>query len=634
MKRFRIYIYFMFMMFSAFLFACTYSSDNNIELNQHEIYLQIGETFKLEVETDSDKKVSFSSENDTIAIIDENGEIEAINNGKTKIIITQGNETEYCYVYVGLIEPTNIYILSYDNLNLTYGDEEVEFKVIFDNIVSSSVYCDWYLNDELYLEKSNTLTFIPNKIGYFEIYAKYKEIKSNDLYINVDKAKIVIDANNVSVDYLEDEVELSYKISQGSLCYDDKFVGEIVRELGSDAGEYKISQGNLTIVNNNAINVVNNYDFIFNDGKYVINKIPQLELKDNDVYLNVSSTKITINSEVENLEYSLDKITWQDENIFDELDPNTDYNVFVRIKETINHISSGVLELNAHTLKQYKITTFGINGNPKDEEYIELVSEIYDEGTKLDLVLDYPIVKGYTFSNYRFIIDNEEITNQNEIHLSSINQDINIYLDYDINIYNIKFISHDREETYSYKYLDEIKLPVAGEKLGYVFTCWINENEDLIDDTYLVEESFTLTAQYEVKNFVVAFYNSSQMIYSEVVAAYDKLTQIPENPAQEGYKFKGWNTKLDGSGTYYYTVSDLTKIKGDLYLFAVYEIEVYTISYLDYDGTLLFEEKVEFGNRALYDVIPEREGYIFIGWSLSLDRVTSDLEVTALYQEL
>ena len=125
MKRFRIYIYFMFMMFSAFLFACTYSSDNNIDLNKNEVYLQIGETFKLEVETDSDKKVSFSSENETIAIIDENGEIEAINNGKTKIIITQGSETEYFYVYVGLIEPTNIYILSYDNLNLTYGDEVV-----------------------------------------------------------------------------------------------------------------------------------------------------------------------------------------------------------------------------------------------------------------------------------------------------------------------------------------------------------------------------------------------------------------------------------------------------------------------------------------------------------------------------
>ena len=199
---------------------------------------------------------------------------------------------------------------------------------------------------------------------------------------------------------------------------------------------------------------------------------------------------------------------------------------------------------------------------------------IYDEGYKLDLVLDYPHIKGYTFSNYRFILDNEEILDQNEIHLESLNQDINIYLDYDINIYQITYVSYDKEETFSYKYLDSINLPSAGDKLGYIFTNWINEENEVIDNTYLVEETFTLTAQYEVKNFVVAFYNSSQLIYSEVVAAYDNLTYIPDNPSQEGYIFKGWNTKLDGTGTYYYSLSDLVKIKGDLYLFAVYKARI------------------------------------------------------------
>ena len=124
------------------------------------------------------------------------------------------------------------------------------------------------------------------------------------------------------------------------------------------------------------------------------------------------------------------------------------------------------------------------------------------------------------------------------------------------------------------------------------------------------------------------------MVYSEVVAAYDKLTSIPENPTQEGYKFKGWNTKLDGSGTYYYTLSDLVKIKGDLYLFAVYDIEQCKVTYLDYDNSLIYEEIVNYGSRALYDYIPEREGYIFIGWSESLDKVTGDITVIALYQEL
>lgn len=633
MKRLRFLFILLFMGISAFLFGCTYSS-SQLEINDKEVYLQVGETYQIEVESESEKLIKYESENEQIASVDEKGVVKAINNGQTKINITQGSNETSCFVYVGISEPSNIYILSYDSLELTYGDLEVEFKVIFDNIVSSNVVCDWYLNDELFIEDSNEIAFKPNEVGYYEIYAQYKNIKSNTLHFNVEKAKLVVEADSISVNYLDEEQELTYKINEGSLCYSDKFSGNIEREIGLDAGEYKICKGNLTIINDLGFDVSNNYDFIFNEGKYIINKIPQKELEINDVKLNVTSTKIVVSSEVENLQYSLDNEVWQDSNVFDNLNPDNDYNVFVRIKETINYISSGVLELNAHTLKQYKITTYAINGNPRDEEYEVYDTKIYDEGSILDLVLEYPQVKGYTFTNYRFIIDNQEITDQNEIHLNSLNQDINIYAVYEINVYNINFISYDKEETYSYKYLDPINLPLAGEQLGYVFINWTNEENQIIDDTYLVESSFTLNANYELRNFLVAFYNSSQMVYSEVVAAYDKLTSIPENPTQEGYKFKGWNTKLDGSGTYYYTLSDLVKIKGDLYLFAVYDIEQCKVTYLDYDNSLIYEEIVNYGSRALYDYIPEREGYIFIGWSESLDKVTGDITVIALYQEL
>lgn len=634
MKRYRILMFVLLIGFSAFLFGCTSSSNNDFDLNYHEVYLQVGETIKLEVETNGEENIKFNCENNNVATIDEDGLIKAINNGETKIIVTQGRDIEYCYVYVGIKEPTNIYILSYDNLNLEYGDETVEFKVIFDSLVSSNVTCDWYINNELYLQNQNEMTFTPNKVGYFEVYAKYKELISNTLYFNVNKAKLVIDVDDVNINYLDEEQELTYKISEGQLCYEDSFTGTIVREQGNDAGIYQIKQGDLSIINNEGRDVLGNYDLVFNEGTYTINKIPQKELSTEDVDLSITSTKIVIDSEIDNLEFSLDEgLTWKNENVFEDLEPNNDYVVFIRIKETINHISSGVLELNAHTLKQYKVTTYVLNGNPKNEEYIEYESLIYDEGSQIDLILSHQTLKGYTFTNYRFIIDNQEINDQNEIHLDAINQDINIYALYSINIYEIKFISYDKEETIKFKYLDQISFPTAGEKLGYVFTKWIN-GEDAIDETYLVEDSLTLEAQYDMKNFVVAFYNSSQLIYSEVVAAYDKLTSIPDNPSQEGYKFVGWNTKLDGSGTYYYTLSDLTKIKTDLYLFAVYDIETYTVTYLDYDNTLLHEEVVEYGSRALYDVIPEREGYIFIGWSHILDKVTNDIIVTAMYQEI
>ena len=625
---------FLFIISVIFLFGCTYSSNNPIKLSFDEIYIQVNEVIKLDVSSSLDVDIYFTSKNNDVAIVDQYGYIEGINEGTTKVIVSQGDYEKTCLVHVGNKEPNEIYILSLDDLNLRYGNDKVSFNAIFDSLVSSNVKVDWYINNELYFKESNSLDFYPNIIGDFDIYAKFKDIQSNTLHFTVNKAKLSISADNKEINYLDEDVELTYSINEGNLCYEDKIVGKLTREEGNNAGEYIISQGSLDIVNKEGLSVIDKYDFVFTEGVYKINKITQQEIKSEDVNLNTSSTTITIISEIENLEYSLDGKVWQDNNKFMNLEPNTDYDVFVRIKETINHISSGVLELKTHTLNQYSVNMYAINGNPKDEQYIIYDTLIYDEGDKVDITLTYPEVEGYTFTNYRFILDNEDIIDQNEIHLEEINQNINVYALYDINIYKVKFISQDSEVEYNFKYLDQIVFPEAGIKLGYIFTNWTNENDEIIDSSLLVKNNLILTANYELKNFMVIFYQSSQMVHSEVVAAYDKLTYMPENPSQTGYKFIGWNTKLDGSGTYYYSLQDLTKIKENLYLFAVYEIIQYKVTYLDFDGTLLNEELVDYGNRALYDVVPNREGYIFIGWSKSLDNITGDIEVTALYQEI
>lgn len=634
MRRLKIYFGIMCVGISIFLFGCTYSSKSPLELSFNEIYVQVAETVKLDVSSSSDDAITFESSDPKIATVTSDGLITGVAEGQTKIKVMQGNYYQNCIVNVGIQEPTKIYILSYDDLDLTYGDGSVNFKVIFDSIVSSNVSCDWYLNDTLIEEAKNEIDFIPNTAGDYEIYAKYKNVQSNTLHFSVKKAQINVTANDISIPYLEEEQDLTYQITSGELCYNDAFIGQLTREEGNNAGIYKISQGSLSIADSNGKNVIDNYEFTFSNGKYIIEKIAQTEIKNEDISIDVTSTTLTINSEVPNLEYSLDSEVWQDSNTFENLNPDSDYLVFVRIKETINYISSGVLELNSHTLKQYKINMYSINGNPTNEEYVIYETLIYDEGATVDLVLHYPDVTGYTFKNYRFILNNEDITNQDEIHIDSLKQDINVFAIYEINIYEVTFVSFDKEEKYSFKYLDQISFPSANERVGYVFTNWINEDDIIIDDTFLVIDNMTITAQYEMKNFVVAFYNSSQMIYSEVVAAYASLTDIPENPTQEGYNFIGWNTKLDGSGTYYYTLSDLAKIKDDLYLFAVYEIMQYKVTYLDYDGTLLYEEMVDYGSRALYDQIPKRDGYIFIGWSASLDKVTGNIEVSAQYQKI
>jgi hypothetical protein len=60
----------------------------------------------------------------------------------------------------------------------------------------------------------------------------------------------------------------------------------------------------------------------------------------------------------------------------------------------------------------------------------------------------------------------------------------------------------------------------------------------------------------------------------------------------------------------------------------------YTVTFKDWDGTVLKTETVASGKSATAPAAPSREGYTFIGWDKSFDSVTSDLIVTALYEEI
>jgi uncharacterized repeat protein (TIGR02543 family) len=60
----------------------------------------------------------------------------------------------------------------------------------------------------------------------------------------------------------------------------------------------------------------------------------------------------------------------------------------------------------------------------------------------------------------------------------------------------------------------------------------------------------------------------------------------------------------------------------------------YTVTYLDWDMSLLGTEQVEEGHDAKgLETDPEREGYTFTGWSSPLTNITSDLNVHAQYEK-
>ena len=64
----------------------------------------------------------------------------------------------------------------------------------------------------------------------------------------------------------------------------------------------------------------------------------------------------------------------------------------------------------------------------------------------------------------------------------------------------------------------------------------------------------------------------------------------------------------------------------------VMPLSIYTVTFYDWDGTVLKSEEVEPGAAATAPEDPERKGYTFIGWNTDFSEVNANLSVTALYK--
>ena len=101
------------------------------------------------------------------------------------------------------------------------------------------------------------------------------------------------------------------------------------------------------------------------------------------------------------------------------------------------------------------------------------------------------------------------------------------------------------------------------------------------------------------------------------------LTATPD----EGYEFAGWTNYNPETGL---VVTSDTTVTATFSWITVW----YTVTYFDWDMSVLGTEQVEEGHDAKgLETDPEREGYTFIGWTQSLDNITSDIFVQAQYEK-
>ena len=138
-------------------------------------------------------------------------------------------------------------------------------------------------------------------------------------------------------------------------------------------------------------------------------------------------------------------------------------------------------------------------------------------------------------------------------------------------------------------------------------------------------ESFLSEEKVVKVNPVVRFVDwDGTLLKVEEVQAGTGVTP-PNNPSRVGYTFIGWDKPYDN-------------ITEDITITAQYEINKYTITWLNYDGTELeVDEAVEYGTTPTYDgETPVKESthdahYTFSSWSPEIEAVNKDATYTARF---
>ena len=126
-------------------------------------------------------------------------------------------------------------------------------------------------------------------------------------------------------------------------------------------------------------------------------------------------------------------------------------------------------------------------------------------------------------------------------------------------------------------------------------------------------------AQPEMHTVTFKDWDGTELKTQEV--QYGGDAEAPADPTRTGYTFTGWDKAF-------------TNIMADLVVTAQYEINTYTVTFKDWNGTVLKTQEVQYGGDAEAPADPTRVGYTFTGWDKAFTNITADLVVTAQYEML
>lgn len=197
---------------------------------------------------------------------------------------------------------------------------------------------------------------------------------------------------------------------------------------------------------------------------------------------------------------------------------------------------------------------------------------------------------------------------------TAITADRTITAQYEVNTYTVRFLDHDGTElsVQTVAHGQAAQVPEAPAWEGHTFAGWSG-------DTSCVVTDLTIQALYTTNAYTIFFVDWDGTVLKTQEVSYGEAAQAPEVPAREGYTFTGWS-------------EDFSQVTASAIVTAQYEINTYTVRFLDRDGSELSVQTVTYGSDAQAPQTPEHKGYRFTGWDQTFTQVQSDLTVTACYE--
>ena len=165
-----------------------------------------------------------------------------------------------------------------------------------------------------------------------------------------------------------------------------------------------------------------------------------------------------------------------------------------------------------------------------------------------------------------------------------------------------------------------VELPVPAKK-GYDFSGWYDSEGNKYPEEYTFTVDTTLFARWAVKVFSVTLLDYNDNIITVATVEYGDSYEPSVISFRKGYEFIGWD-------------HDLNIITEDLVVRPEYRKQNYRVVFLDYDGTIVSDQIVPYGEAAQSPPPLHRDGYVFIEWDQELYNVEADMTIQPIYEKV